>query len=94
MSRADDNLAAMRRDGESGWEQRLQARMDAVPKQLSERETMILRCASYGLHRDDAAALLGISSETAKSYSERARRKLQAKNTTHAVALAIRGGLL
>jgi DNA-binding CsgD family transcriptional regulator len=94
MSRADDNLAAMRRDDENGWDARLQARIDAATERLSERETMILRCASHGLHSHDAAALLGISSETAKSYNERARRKLRAKNTTHAVALAIRGGLL
>ncbi len=55
---------------------------------------MVLRCASYGMRRLETAALMGITAETVKGYNLLGRRKLRAKNTTHAVALAIRQGLL
>ena len=61
---------------------------------LSPRERAVLALLSDGLSHKAAAARLGISSETAKDYSSAARRKLQARNTVHAAAIAARQGLI
>jgi LuxR family transcriptional activator of conjugal transfer of Ti plasmids len=64
------------------------------PAEISSREQMVLRCYSHGMRRNGVASLLGITTETVKWHNHNARLKLRAKNTTHAVALAIRQGLL
>ena len=60
----------------------------------TEAELGCLRAASVGLGMKESGIVLGIGEETVKSHLTRARLKLRAKNTCHAVALAIRAGLI
>lgn len=61
---------------------------------LSSRELAVLRCAAEGLGRAETAAALFISPGTTATHLSRAYVKLGARNRTHAVALAMRAGLL
>ncbi len=63
-------------------------------KSLSDREAEILAGAAEGETAEETGARLFLSSETVKGYRKRAIAKLGARNGTHAVALAIRSGLL
>lgn len=62
--------------------------------QLSQGERYALMAASHGMRRPESAEILGVCEETIASRLERARRILRAKNTTHAVAIAMRLGLI
>lgn len=67
----------------------------ALPEQpLSMRETEALSLLAEGHSRARAAETLDISEHTLRVYIEGARGKLQAQNTTHAVARAISMGLI
>jgi DNA-binding CsgD family transcriptional regulator len=61
---------------------------------LNERETEILAGAAEGETAIETAQRLYLSAETVKSYRKRIIAKLGARNGTHAVALALRSGLL
>jgi len=61
---------------------------------LTDRETEVLAGAADGETAAQTGARLYLSSETVKSYRKRIIAKLGARNGTHAVALAIRSGLL
>jgi DNA-binding CsgD family transcriptional regulator len=61
---------------------------------LTARERDVLAGAADGETAEQTGARLYLSSETVKSYRKRAIAKLGAKNGTHAVALALRTGLL
>jgi len=61
---------------------------------LTPREREILAGAADGETAAQTGARLFLSSETVKSYRKRVIAKLGAKNGTHAVALALRSGLL
>ncbi|PLS22299.1 helix-turn-helix transcriptional regulator [Neptunicoccus cionae] len=61
---------------------------------LSPRETDALRLLGAGLNRGRAAEQLKISEHTLRVYIESARSKLNASNTTHAVAKALAQGLI
>jgi DNA-binding CsgD family transcriptional regulator len=67
---------------------------DAVDRTgaLTDPERNMLRALAAGLRISEAADVLGIPYETARDHLRRARRVLAAKNTTHAVALALRRG--
>lgn len=54
----------------------------------------ILQELSHGHDIDEAAERLNLASETIKSHTKRARRALNAKNTLHAVAEALRRGFI
>ena len=62
--------------------------------QLNKGEWYALVCASHGMSRAESAEILGVCAETIANRRERAQRILRAKNTTHAVAIAIRCGLI
>ena len=64
------------------------------PDDLSPTELRCIEAASVGMDSAEGAVLLGVGVETYKSHLKRARRKMRAKNTTHAVALAFRAGLI
>jgi DNA-binding CsgD family transcriptional regulator len=51
-------------------------------------------CLSHGLTEREAADVLGIAYFTVRKHTARARLFLAAKTNTHAVALAIRMGLI
>ncbi len=59
---------------------------------LSPREADTLRLLALGHSRAKAADILSISEHTLRVYIENARQKLQAANTTHAVARALVSG--
>lgn len=61
---------------------------------LSPREQTCLMWASFGKTYSETASMLGITEKTVRFYLERAREKLGASNTTHAVRLATERGLL
>jgi DNA-binding CsgD family transcriptional regulator len=61
---------------------------------LTPREREILAGAAEGETAAQTGARLYLSSETVKSYRKRVIAKLGARNGTHAVALALRSGLL
>lgn len=76
---------------------RLLARVDnTLPRRdsLAPMETRVLEALSHGLGYKGAAEVLGVGIETVKSDVVRARRALQAKDATHAVAIALRSGLI
>jgi len=61
---------------------------------LTHREAEVLTALSHGLGYRGTAELLGISTETARHTAASVRRKLAAKNTPHAIAIALRRKLL
>jgi len=61
---------------------------------LSGRERDVLRCRSHGLNAPMTAETLGIGLETVYTHLGTARLKLGAKDSTHAVALALRQHLI
>lgn len=61
---------------------------------LNDRETEVLAGAANGETAAETGARLYLSPETVKSYRKRVIAKLGARNGTHAVALAIRSGVL
>jgi DNA-binding CsgD family transcriptional regulator len=61
---------------------------------LSPAEKRCLTAAAAGLRRRESGVVLGLSPHTVDRQLTTARRRLRAKNTTHAVASAIRQGLI
>lgn len=61
---------------------------------LSKRECEVLQWLATGKSKQDVADILGISIHTVKTYAETARFRLNAMNTTHAVAIAITSSLI
>lgn len=106
---ADEILARMRADHESDWPWRLLrsiARRPLVDESmigtiaparvglLMPSEARVLEAASRGLTAEMTADMLGVAYETVKTELKSARRRLRAKNTTHACCEAIRLGLI
>jgi DNA-binding CsgD family transcriptional regulator len=65
-----------------------------IAKQLTFSEKRTLELASRGLHTKMIADEMFIGDETVKTHLAHARFKMRAKNTTHAVAEAIRKGII
>src|SRR4051794_4371076 len=61
---------------------------------LTPAERRCLSAAACGLRRMESATVLGLSPHTIDSELLKARRRLRAKTTTHAVAEALRQGLI
>lgn len=61
---------------------------------LTPRETAVLEHAAGGSSNQEIGRALFISAETVKTYKRQLLRKLEAKNTAHAIALAFHCGLL
>lgn len=61
---------------------------------LTEPELHALLLMSHGLEEQMAADMLGKSLYTVKYQLKSARYKLKAKNTRHAIAIALRMGLI
>lgn len=61
---------------------------------LSPRESEVLGLIARGHDHKQVAAVLGISTETVKTFMKMTRLKLSARTTEHAVAIAIRAGAL
>jgi DNA-binding NarL/FixJ family response regulator len=65
-----------------------------TPTPLSEREREVLQRLAQGLTTDGIGRELFLSPATVRSYAEHAMRKLDAHNRVHAVAIALRLGLI
>jgi DNA-binding CsgD family transcriptional regulator len=65
-----------------------------VDEPLSAAEVAALLLAGSGVRGDEVEPKYGIPLDTHKSRLKRARRKLGARNTAHAYALAWRAGYL
>ena len=61
---------------------------------LTPREADVIGLRARGLTNAETAVLLGISEHTVKSHTREARLSLGAKNTAHAVAIALRHRLI
>lgn len=61
---------------------------------VTAREKQILQLIADGHTTLSAARELGIGTETAKDYAHRVRAKLGARNTTHAVVIAMSRGVI
>ena len=61
---------------------------------LSASELRALVCMSHGVGEEGAADILGVSVRTVRETLLAARRRLQARDTTHAVAEALRRSLI
>jgi LuxR family quorum sensing-dependent transcriptional regulator len=61
---------------------------------LSPREREVLRLVAQGKSSREIGELLGISSRTVNEHVTSSVRKLSAKNRTHAVAIALRDGII
>jgi LuxR family quorum sensing-dependent transcriptional regulator len=59
-------------------------------EQLTQRELELLALFADGQRGKEVARSMGITVETVKTYSAMVRLKMRAKNTTHAVAIALR----
>ncbi|WP_372885357.1 autoinducer binding domain-containing protein [Shimia sp.] len=68
--------------------------MPALVRALSPREVDAISLIARGYSRAQVAGALSISEHTLRVYIEAARTKLGALNTTHAVAQALRRGLI
>ena len=61
---------------------------------LSPRELEVLRWVAQGKSSREISVLLGITSRTVNEHVTSTVRKLSAKNRTHAVAIALREGII
>ncbi len=68
--------------------------MDKPEYGLSLREKEVLKWAAMGKNNSEMGVILGVSDSTVKTYIDRAMRKLNVYNRTHAVAIAISQGLI
>lgn len=66
----------------------------ATDDALSEREIEVLRCVASGSANKSAAVQLGITEETVKAHMKSILAKLNAQDRTHAVAIAVKRGIL
>ena len=63
-------------------------------RDLQPRQLDVLRRAAAGLQEREIAADLSISFHTVRNHLSRVRGILGARNTTHAVAIAMRRGII
>jgi DNA-binding CsgD family transcriptional regulator len=61
---------------------------------LTTLELDVLNCAAYGLSASETGQVLSYSTDHIKGLHKQINRKLEARNKTHAVAIAWRAGLL
>ena len=61
---------------------------------LDVNELAVLKLFANGKVADEIATELGVSKSMAQHYLRVAARKLEARNPVHAVAIAVRSGLI
>ena len=72
----------------------VETRLKTRSLELSGQDVRALRLAAEGMTYGEAAKKAGIGVETIRKQMKIARRKLGARNTAHAVAIAIRKGVI
>ena len=87
-----------RHPGGTGWRPSLRANTRLGPGRrtgvLSARERQIIELLADGLTGDEVAGRLMLSAETVKTHIRNAMTKLEARNRVHAIAIALRTGLI
>ena len=84
------NFAALRLEQLAGLDpKRVGSRGSLTPRELA-----VLRLVSTGVQHGDVAQALGLGEETVRSHLKKAQTKLGARNRTHAIAEALRQGLI
>lgn len=68
--------------------------VDRITRPLSARELTVVERVAEGLTNAEIATELGISPDTVKTHLARVLEKLGARDRTHAVARALRAGLI
>ncbi len=66
----------------------------AKPRRLSERERQVLSHFAHGLSTKCVARILAISPRTIDTYAAVIVQKLRARNRIHAIAIALRMGII
>jgi DNA-binding NarL/FixJ family response regulator len=61
---------------------------------LTRRQREVLQLLADGLSTDGAANRLGLSAETVRTHTKATIRRLEARDRAHAVAIALRSGLI
>jgi len=61
---------------------------------LTARQREILQMLADGMHTEEVARQLGLSTETVRTHTKRILSKLSAGTRTQAVAIGIRSGLI
>ena len=61
---------------------------------LFPRQQQVAQLLAHGLSRQQIADEMGVTLETVKSHLKWVKLNLDANNTTHAVAIALRAGLI
>lgn len=61
---------------------------------LSRRQIEVLNSAARGMNNREIAAEVGLSAQTVRHHLMATRYKLNARNTTHAVAIALSDHLI
>jgi DNA-binding NarL/FixJ family response regulator len=61
---------------------------------LAERELVVLRMIASGMETTEIAAELGVSERTVKNIVHAITTRLQVRNRAHAVACAVRAGII
>lgn len=99
-SRPDDIVAAIEAVSRSLWRQPVEVASPKVRgpvhrfvEPLSDRELEVVAYMADGLRNAEIADLLGVSSETVKTYASRAYSKIGARNRAQAAAWAISSGV-
>jgi len=86
--------APLEHEYDGGWKSRVDIERRREQADLPERPLRCLELASYGLTNPMIAETLGISHGTVQTHMKRAKFILAAKDRTHAVAIALRRGLI
>lgn len=63
-------------------------------KPLSETQKVVMRLKAEGLRNDEVAEKLGKSIHVVKIHLSKVIKKLEARNTTHALYIALKNNLL
>jgi DNA-binding CsgD family transcriptional regulator len=61
---------------------------------LSPQQRTVLTLTAMGMAGPDVARALGVSHETVRMHLKRTRARLGARNTAHAVAIALQAGII
>lgn len=90
--KTEESISIIRVNGGLLIRPKLASEMEAQVKILSHREIEILGYVADGNPNKEIACILKISEQTVRNHIASILRKLNAKNRTHAVVLALRHG--
>lgn len=81
-------------DDHDGGKPRAEGSFQTETPSLSRRELEVVQGLAMGINGPDLSKSLGISYETVRVHSRNAMRKLGARTQAHAIALALKQGLI